>query len=221
MIANLATSWYQWEVFAEETNLTEPYVFHMVNARGTNYEQTQQGFWSTSFYILRDETSSSSTSSSSTSTSSSTLLSSSSTGLPTTTSLSTSTTATIDSTSTSAASTDPAAAATQVSHAGLSTGAIAGIAVAGVIVAILLGVGGFCYGRRKVRGAKPTVPEPTTQTAEPAPAYWSYHAPQEYHHSQEYNPSREYHPPPQEMYGHHPHASQEQKPVYELAPGRN
>ncbi|KAK6067255.1 hypothetical protein SCUP515_10227 [Seiridium cupressi] len=202
MTANLATNWYQWQVLAEETNLTEPYVFHMVNARGTTYEQTQQGFWSTSFYILRDETVSSGSSSSSTSTSSSTLSSSSTADLASGTIFSTTATATIDSTSTSAASTDLAPAATQVNHDGLSTGGISGIAAAGVVVAILLGFAGLCYGRQKVHRVQPAVVEPTIQMVEPAPAYWEYQA------------------PPQEINGH-PVTAQEQKPVYELPPGRN
>lgn len=202
MQANLATSWYQRQVFAEETNLTEPYVFHMVNARGTTFEQTQQGFWSTSFYILRDEAVSSSSSSSSTSTFSSTLTSSPAVELGSTTIPFTSATATVEPTSTSATPTNPAPVSTQTSHGGLSTGAIAGIAVAGVVVAVLLGLAGFCYGRRKARRAQPAVLEPTIETAEPAPAYWKHHA------------------PPQEMYGH-TLAAQEQKHVYELPQGIN
>ncbi|ETS76080.1 hypothetical protein PFICI_11467 [Pestalotiopsis fici W106-1] len=210
MAANLATSWYQWKVYAEETNLTEPYVFHMVNARGTTYEQTQGGFWSTSFYILRNETSSSSSSSSpstsasisSTIASSSSLSSSPTTQLLPTTSLSRSSTAAIESTSISPMPTDAAPIDLETDHGGLSTGAIAGVAVAGVVVTILLALVGFCYGKRRVRRPQPVVPEPRIDTVEVAPAYW------------------EYHPPPQEMHGA-PDAVQEQKAVYELPPGRN
>ena len=57
-VANLATNWYQWEVRAEETNLTNPFVFRVVNAHGTTEEQNGQGFWSTSWYLSRDDSAS-------------------------------------------------------------------------------------------------------------------------------------------------------------------
>ncbi|KAK8038540.1 hypothetical protein PG993_006951 [Apiospora rasikravindrae] len=41
---NLAARWFQWEVRVQETNLTEPYVFRIVNAFGTPEEQLQHGF---------------------------------------------------------------------------------------------------------------------------------------------------------------------------------
>ncbi len=53
--ANLATSWYQWEVHAEETNLTRPFVFRIVNAHGTADERNSGGFYSTSWYLKRDQ----------------------------------------------------------------------------------------------------------------------------------------------------------------------
>ncbi|KAF2623565.1 hypothetical protein BU25DRAFT_461944 [Macroventuria anomochaeta] len=52
LVTNLATEWYQWEVHAEETNLTNPFVFRIVNAQGTTEEQNGEGFWSTSCRIF-------------------------------------------------------------------------------------------------------------------------------------------------------------------------
>ncbi|KAK8026303.1 hypothetical protein PG990_004126 [Apiospora arundinis] len=51
---NLAEKWFQWDVKVLETNLTEPYVFRIVNAKGTSQEQSNGGFWSSSFSIVRD-----------------------------------------------------------------------------------------------------------------------------------------------------------------------
>ncbi|RYO98212.1 hypothetical protein DL766_008794 [Monosporascus sp. MC13-8B] len=48
------TEWYMWEVKTEEANVTEPFVFRIVNAHGTDDEQLNGGFWSTSFFIRRD-----------------------------------------------------------------------------------------------------------------------------------------------------------------------
>ncbi|KAF2278189.1 uncharacterized protein EI97DRAFT_499695 [Westerdykella ornata] len=53
LVTNLATNWYQWEVRAQETNLTNPFVFRVVNAKGTAEERTNGGFWSTSWYLTR------------------------------------------------------------------------------------------------------------------------------------------------------------------------
>ncbi|KAK6845772.1 hypothetical protein PG995_015882 [Apiospora arundinis] len=55
---NLAEKWFQWDVKVLETNLTEPYVFRIVNAKGTSQEQSNGGFWSSSFSIVRDTVSS-------------------------------------------------------------------------------------------------------------------------------------------------------------------
>lgn len=81
LLANLATEWYQWDVHTEETNLTNPFVFRIVNARGTAKEQYAGGFWSTSWYLTGDVNASESETSLSSS-------ASSSTALPSTTSLS-------------------------------------------------------------------------------------------------------------------------------------
>ncbi|KAL7626286.1 hypothetical protein AAE478_003057 [Parahypoxylon ruwenzoriense] len=54
LATDLATDWYQWVVRMEETDFTEPFVFHIINARGTIDETFIGGFWSTSF-IIRDE----------------------------------------------------------------------------------------------------------------------------------------------------------------------
>lgn len=51
--ANQALPWYQWRVSAEESNLTEPFVFRVVNGQGSNEEVALGGFWSASFYIWR------------------------------------------------------------------------------------------------------------------------------------------------------------------------
>ncbi|KAK7976953.1 hypothetical protein PG988_004443 [Apiospora saccharicola] len=54
LTTNLAARWFQWQVRVQETNLTEPYVFRILNAFGTSEEQTDSGFWSSSFYVMRD-----------------------------------------------------------------------------------------------------------------------------------------------------------------------
>ncbi|KAI3317843.1 hypothetical protein HD806DRAFT_358758 [Xylariaceae sp. AK1471] len=135
---NLGIKWFQWQVHAEETNLTLPYVFRIVNARGTDYEQTQEGFWSTSFYITRDSSSASTTSMMSSTLSTS---SSSSSVAPSFTSLTTT------STQTPTASNNPPVNSS--SNEGLSSGAIAGIAVGASLGAIALAVVAFWFGRRK------------------------------------------------------------------------
>ncbi|KAF1847159.1 uncharacterized protein K460DRAFT_352334 [Cucurbitaria berberidis CBS 394.84] len=73
---NLAADWYQWEVRAEESNLTNPFVFRIVNAQGTTEEQNSEGFWSTSWYLTRDHSASKSVTLSSSAASSTTATSS-------------------------------------------------------------------------------------------------------------------------------------------------
>lgn len=63
--ANLATNWYQWDVHAEEANLTNPFVFRIVNAQGDLRERNTGGFYSTSWYIVQDNDASQSATSSS------------------------------------------------------------------------------------------------------------------------------------------------------------
>ncbi|CAO2648862.1 Nn.00g098110.m01.CDS01 [Neocucurbitaria sp. VM-36] len=79
LVANFATEWYQWEVRAEETNLTNPFVFRIVNAQGTTEEQNTEGFWSTSWYLTREDNASESSAASPTTATSSTASSSSAT----------------------------------------------------------------------------------------------------------------------------------------------
>ncbi|KAI0164759.1 hypothetical protein GGR57DRAFT_497635 [Xylariaceae sp. FL1272] len=203
---NLATSWYQWEVFAEEKNLTEPYVFHMVNARGTAGEQYDGGFWSTSFFILRDDDDSTSSSTSSAPATSSTKPSSYSTDSASITS------SNIKSNPTSTLSPSPEAAqtGTALTSGGLSTGGIAGVAIAGIIAAILLALVSFCYGRRKARGRQQALPEIGGEVT----SYWKSNVP---YQGMPREPQTTY-SPPQEMSKDSP-LMQEQKIVYELSPG--
>lgn len=51
--ANQALPWFQWQVSTDERNLTEPFVFRVVNGQGSNEEVALGGFWSASFYIWR------------------------------------------------------------------------------------------------------------------------------------------------------------------------
>ncbi|KAI1170239.1 hypothetical protein F4777DRAFT_592105 [Nemania sp. FL0916] len=145
---NLAQQWYQWQVYAEESDLTLPYVFRVVNTFGTTEDQTQGGFWSASFYISRTgpsaSASSSKTSSSSTSTTSSTQSTSSSS---TTTSSFSSSTSSIIQVPTPVTSTPPPSSSNN--NASLGAGAIAGIAIGAAIGVIALVVAGFCLGKRK------------------------------------------------------------------------
>ncbi|ORY11046.1 hypothetical protein BCR34DRAFT_565880 [Clohesyomyces aquaticus] len=59
-IANLAVNWYQWEVSTTEGSLTNPFVFRDVNAVGSDEEAKGGGFWSTSYFIMRNQICSSS-----------------------------------------------------------------------------------------------------------------------------------------------------------------
>ncbi|RYP45201.1 hypothetical protein DL768_008433 [Monosporascus sp. mg162] len=53
-VPTAATEWYMWEVKTEEANVAEPFVFRIVNAHGTDDEQLNGDFWSTSFFIRRN-----------------------------------------------------------------------------------------------------------------------------------------------------------------------
>ncbi|KAI1488944.1 hypothetical protein F5X96DRAFT_643004 [Biscogniauxia mediterranea] len=161
---NLATDWYQWEVKTDETNLTEPFVFRIVNARGTTEEAALGGFWSTSFFILRDAPESTTTSPASSSTSvslSSTLPPSSSSNGP----LSTTTIA--PSSTTLPAETTQSA---PVQSSGLSPGAIAGISVAGVVGLLGILAAVFMWRRRE----KSKKDQQSARAFEPPPSVTTY-----------------------------------------------
>ncbi|KAF1816360.1 hypothetical protein P152DRAFT_492492 [Eremomyces bilateralis CBS 781.70] len=50
----LVQPWCLWEVQTTVKNLTDPWVFRIVNAKGTLYDRTNLGFTSAGFYIDRD-----------------------------------------------------------------------------------------------------------------------------------------------------------------------
>ncbi|KAI1774450.1 hypothetical protein F4818DRAFT_82857 [Hypoxylon cercidicola] len=166
---NQATEWYQWEVMSEETNLTEPFVFRIVNARGTSEEKLNGGFWSTSFYIVRNAVASTTSSL----LPSSTLSESSSTA-------STTTSSTTTSSPTSTPSQGPllvdVAQAPQDDNKGLSSGAIAGIVVATVVGVAALAVAYMLYRKRRARRS---LAVPGTAPKPPLPSGMGYPMTQE------------------------------------------
>ncbi|KAJ8110741.1 hypothetical protein OPT61_g6492 [Boeremia exigua] len=64
LVTNLAANWYQWDVRSEAKDLSEPFVFRIVNARGTPKGRSIGGFYSTSWYLTRDDDASQSATSS-------------------------------------------------------------------------------------------------------------------------------------------------------------
>lgn len=148
-LANSASEWYQWEVGAEESNLTNPFVFRIVNAQGTTEEQNNEGFWSTSWYLTRDDTASESVKSlssavSSTSTTSLTASPSSATSSrgPLSTSQETKTEATAAPTT-----------AAETHNTGVSKDTIIGLTVGLVVAGATIIAGLVCY-LRKRKGSK-------------------------------------------------------------------
>ncbi|KAK7981276.1 hypothetical protein PG989_013733 [Apiospora arundinis] len=126
---NLAEKWFQWDVKVLETNLTEPYVFRIVNAKGTSQEQSTGGFWSSSFSIARDTVSSAAPSATPSATSSGTIP-------PTTSNASLS-----EATPSETPAVEPSSS--------LGSGAIAGIAVGAVAGVALLVFLAFWFGKRR------------------------------------------------------------------------
>ncbi|KAI0600569.1 hypothetical protein F4775DRAFT_39642 [Biscogniauxia sp. FL1348] len=173
--ANLATDWYQWEVKTDETNLTEPFVFRIVNARGTAEEAALGGFWSTSFFILRDATESATTSPVSSSTSislsssppPSSSSSSSSYGLLSTITITPSITP--SSTTLPTETTQPA----PVQTSGLSPGTIAGISVAGVVGVVGI-LAAACIWHRKEKSKKARQQPRALEPPPPVTTYETY-----------------------------------------------
>jgi len=147
-LANLATEWYQWDVRAEERNLTNPFVFRIVNAQGTTEEQNTEGFWSTSWYLSRDgELGDSAIPLSS--------AVSSTTGISSTTSLSSSISSwspysTVQETKTEA--TAAVTAAAEVHDKGIDKGTVTGLTV-GLVVLSAIAIAGllYCFRKRKER----------------------------------------------------------------------
>lgn len=147
---NLAMEWLLWEVGTEETNLTDPFVFRIVDAGGTEDEQLDGGFWSSSFFIIRDATSDTTVSPTPTVSAITPIQSSPSSTSPPPTRSST------ESTPSSTNLSSPSSATTQAIESGgsgLSSGAIAGISIGIAIAVVALAAIGFWYGRRR-RGAR-------------------------------------------------------------------
>lgn len=144
-IANLATEWYQWEVRAAETNLTSPFVFRVVNAQGTTKEQTNEGFWSTSWFLSRDDKSNESvTLSPSTTSSLSTTSSTVPTSLPTSSPSPSSTTKEIKPEDTAASAT-----VAETHENGLNRGTIIGLTVGLVVAGATIIVGLLYYLKKR------------------------------------------------------------------------
>ncbi|KAJ8113980.1 hypothetical protein OPT61_g4026 [Boeremia exigua] len=163
LVTNWATEWYQWEVHAEETNLTNPFVFRIVNAQGTAEEQNGGGFWSTSWFLSRDDKASTSQLPLSSVVSSITVASSTTSSSPATSS--SSVTSSLSATSSqvpisTAQETSPEAtvvpsAETQTHHKGLGQGIIIGLAV-GLVAALVTIIAGVWYCLRKHKQKKNT-----------------------------------------------------------------
>ncbi|KAI1471117.1 uncharacterized protein F4812DRAFT_412826 [Daldinia caldariorum] len=51
LAANIGQTWYEWKVSTDSTNSSEIYAFRVVNAMGTDEEQTGGGFLSAAFWI--------------------------------------------------------------------------------------------------------------------------------------------------------------------------
>ena len=160
--ANLATRWYQWEVRAEETNLTNPFVFNVVNAQGTDEELTSQGFRSTSWFLKRDGSSSESASVSS-SVTSSTVTQSSTTSASRTASSESPLSTTRD---TEAEVTATANQASETDDSGIGNGAIIGLTVGLVVAGAIIIVGVLYYLRKRQRRNE------DLSAALPAPSYY-------------------------------------------------
>ncbi|RYP90032.1 hypothetical protein DL770_003877 [Monosporascus sp. CRB-9-2] len=167
------TEWYFWEVRTEEANVTEPFVFRIVNAHGTNDEQLNGGFWSTSFFIRRDTpadtVTSASTSISSTSNSATPTHTASSVDFSSSLTASSPTSTT---SSTSSSLPPGAEEFVQGADSSLSPGAIAAVVVGAVLGAAIVAAVGFWYGRRKIRNVRPPA-GPAELTAPPSlPPQW-------------------------------------------------
>ncbi|RYP16927.1 hypothetical protein DL765_004851 [Monosporascus sp. GIB2] len=167
------TEWYMWEVKTEEANVTEPFVFRIVNAHGTDDEQLNGGFWSTSFFIRRDTPAETVTS---TSTSISSAFNS---ATPTRTASSVDfsssvTTSSLSSITSSTSSPLPPGALESIQEAGnsLSPGTIAAIAIGAVLGAAIVAAVGFWYGRRKIRNVPPPAGPAELTAPPPLPPQW-------------------------------------------------
>jgi len=173
---NLASQWYQWEVRAEETNLTNPFVFRVVNAQGTDEEQRIDGFWSTSWYIKRNSVTSESEASSSLSLSTSSVTLDPVSSSPTTSSTSPSSTTSATDTQT----TVDTHGAKDTEDRGIGKNTIIGLTVGLVVAGILIIVGVvFCLRkRRKDKAASTPAPAPAVSYVDNAPAQKQsgYHA---------------------------------------------
>ncbi|KAK8108327.1 uncharacterized protein PG998_010340 [Apiospora kogelbergensis] len=134
---NLAEKWFQWDIKVQETNLTEPYVFRIVNARGTAQEKSGGGFWSSSFFIVRDAVPSSTPSATNTP---------SSTPSPP---------PVISANEIPLSESTPSASPEVEASSSLAPGAIAGIVVGALAGAALLGFFAFWFGRRKRSKSEP------------------------------------------------------------------
>ncbi|KAI1504926.1 hypothetical protein F5X99DRAFT_405563 [Biscogniauxia marginata] len=160
---NLATGWYQWEVKTADTDLTDPFVFRIVNAFDTEEEMLGGGFWSTSFFILRDASSSTTTSSVSYSTSSSSEPLATLTTNPSVTFLPTE-------------ATQPP----PFKDVGLSPGTMAGISVASVVAAVVVLAAAYIWHRKRKAS---TLHQSTIVSELPLPANEEQKVTSHEHHS--------------------------------------
>ncbi|KAF2682382.1 hypothetical protein K458DRAFT_390873 [Lentithecium fluviatile CBS 122367] len=158
LVTNLAIEWYQWEVRTEEANLTNPFVFRVVNAQGTSEEQSSDGFWSTSWYLARDGSSSESVTLSSSAASPTTTPSSTASSSQATSSESPS--STTQGTKTEATAT--LSTATETHDSGVGKGAIVGLTVGLVVTGVIIIAGLLYYlrKRRRSKGALSSAPLP-------------------------------------------------------------
>ncbi|KAH8704402.1 hypothetical protein GQ44DRAFT_778091 [Phaeosphaeriaceae sp. PMI808] len=172
----------------KETNLTNPFVFRVVNSQGTTEEQSNGGFWSTSWYLARDENLSESVISLSSAASSS-----SSTATTTTTTTTTSSTAS----SSRETSSQISISKTQgIPDGGFGKGTIIGLTVGLVVAGTTIIAALFYYLKKRNRSKEVPYSAPSLDVP--------YHDMAQAHTQPEYRPVHENFAQPSELQGGSP-----------------